>query len=267
MENIIFFFSGTGNSLAAAHRIKTLLPNTELVSITDAVKDDHIDLFPYIRIGIVCPAYFSSLPPIVGRFISKLQFVKGQYIFAAVTAGAVFGSSFSTIDSLVTKGGGRLSAAYFIQMPGNYIALYGAWPALYQRFLIGRAEKKITKISEDIKTLHINRSLKKAGENPKTLSEKIRNFEKFAQYYHVNEKCIGCETCIRICPVQNIKKIDNRIQFGMHCERCMACIQWCPAEAIEYKNVTSKRTRYKHPDIKAADLYPKGASTHSEGRK
>jgi formate hydrogenlyase subunit 6/NADH:ubiquinone oxidoreductase subunit I len=34
----------------------------------------------------------------------------------------------------------------------------------------------------------------------------------------------------------------------------MACIQWCPSEAINFTDKAAKRKRYRHPDIKFADI-------------
>jgi hypothetical protein len=63
------------------------------------------------------------LPPIIGRFVGKLDFSKTQYVFAAITAGAMHGGSFDSLDGLIAKRGGRLNAGFPIQMPGNYIAM------------------------------------------------------------------------------------------------------------------------------------------------
>jgi flavodoxin len=76
MGNIIFCFSGTGNSLAVARDIAERLGDTKIILIADAMKEEHIDL-PYERVGFVCPAYYGgSLPPIIGRFVAKLDFGK-----------------------------------------------------------------------------------------------------------------------------------------------------------------------------------------------
>lgn len=80
------------------------------------------------------------------------------------------------------------------------------------------------------------------------------NFYEMVKNYHVTEKCNGCGTCERICPVGNIKMVDMKPRWGNTCEQCVACIQWCPAKAIEYADKTAKRRQYRHPEVKISDL-------------
>jgi hypothetical protein len=61
MGNIIFCFSGTGNSLAVARDIAERLGDTKIILIADAMKEEHIDL-PYERVGFVCPAAAACRP-------------------------------------------------------------------------------------------------------------------------------------------------------------------------------------------------------------
>jgi ferredoxin/flavodoxin len=256
MNNIIFCFSGTGNSLVVARDIAERLGDTKIVLIADAMKEERIDL-PYERVGFVCPAYFGSLPPIIGRFAAKLDLSKAQYVFAVITAGAIHGGSFDSLGRLIAERGGCLNAGFPVQMPGNYIAMYGAWPARLQRFLYKKTKKKTAKIAQSIKEKRTNRSCEENTKTSKPLTDRMSGYEKFAKDYRVTEKCTGCETCVKICPMRNITMVDGKPQFGENCERCMACIQWCPVKAIEYKNITAKRKQYRHPDVKSSDLFPK----------
>lgn len=254
MENIIFCFSGTGNSLAAARDIAKQTGNTKIVLIADMMREELINL-PYERVGIVCPAYFSSLPPIIEQFVRKLDFRKAKYVYAVITAGALHGSSFDRLNGLIAEQGGHLDASYPLQMPGNYIAMYGAWPMKIQRYLNKKAKKKIVKISQSvIEKKHTFKEVKKE-KTPKSLTEKMNNYQSLALDFKVNNQCIGCETCAKVCPMNNITMLNQRPNFGESCARCMACIQWCPMKAIDYKDKTSGRKRYTHPDIKAIDLY------------
>ncbi len=75
MENIIFCFSGTGNSLAVAQDFAKQTGNTKIVLIADMMREELINL-PYERRGIVCPAYFSSLSPIIEQFVKSWVSVK-----------------------------------------------------------------------------------------------------------------------------------------------------------------------------------------------
>lgn len=257
MGNVIFCFSGTGNSLAVAWDIAEKLDDTKIVLIADAIKEEHIDL-PYECIGLAFPAYFSSLPPIIERFVRKLNFSKTQYVFAVITAGAMHGGAFDSLGGLIAERGGRLNAGFPVRMPGNYIAMYGAWPARLQRFMLKKAKKKAERIAHSIKEKGAIRPSEENAKLPKpSLIQRMSGYEKFAKDYHVTDKCTGCETCVKICPMRNVTMVEGRPRFGKNCERCMACIQWCPVKAIEYKSIIEKRKQYRHLDVKASDLFPK----------
>jgi Pyruvate/2-oxoacid:ferredoxin oxidoreductase delta subunit len=50
----------------------------------------------------------------------------------------------------------------------------------------------------------------------------------FASY-----KCNNCRICIKQCPVNAIKEINNRPYWRYTCESCMKCMNQCPQRAIE----------------------------------
>ena len=48
------------------------------------------------------------------------------------------------------------------------------------------------------------------------------------------EKCIGCESCIAVCPVGALNMVDGKANIDQDtCIACGACIGECPVEAIE----------------------------------
>jgi len=253
MGNIIFCFSGTGNSLAAARSIAEQMGNTKIVLIADLMQEEKIDL-DYERVGIVCPAYFSSLPPIVEQFVKKLDFSKAKYVYAVITAGALQGNSFDRLNGLIVEQGGHLDGSFPLQMPGNYIAMYGAWPKPIQRYILKKSKKKIEQISSCvIDKKNTAKEIKK--EVFKSLNDKMTDYQTLALDFKVSNQCTGCETCANVCPVNNITMVDRRPVFRSNCTRCMACIQWCPVKAIDYKDKTAGRKRYTNPEIVARDLY------------
>ncbi|UCC57943.1 MAG: EFR1 family ferrodoxin [Candidatus Bathyarchaeum sp.] len=63
-----------------------------------------------------------------------------------------------------------------------------------------------------------------------------------------DEKCIRCGTCVSVCPMNNIKIVNDKVTWNHNCEICLACIHWCPQNAIQHFN-TQGIPRYHHPDI------------------
>ena len=73
MKTIIYYFTGTGNSLAAAKRIVSGIGDCDLVPFA-SLQDTTGDMTPGTdRVGIVCPVYFSGLPVMVAEFAGRLD--------------------------------------------------------------------------------------------------------------------------------------------------------------------------------------------------
>jgi flavodoxin len=71
LENIVFYFSGTGNCLKVAKTIAKELDNTEIVSMANT--EQHSFSGNHNSIGFVYPVYFTGIPNIVKHFIGNLS--------------------------------------------------------------------------------------------------------------------------------------------------------------------------------------------------
>lgn len=65
---MIFYFTGTGNSLYAAKQL-----DTELFSIPQVIHKEQ-QVFVADSIGIVCPVYGHEMPGMVKDFLKKAEF-------------------------------------------------------------------------------------------------------------------------------------------------------------------------------------------------
>ena len=83
-KRIIFYFTGTGNSLYIARQLAG--ENAELLSIPQMVKRGKYE-FEADEIGIVYPIYGHMPPYMVRQFIQKAK-LKAEYKFAVLTYGA-----------------------------------------------------------------------------------------------------------------------------------------------------------------------------------
>jgi ferredoxin len=253
MENIICFFSGTGNSLSLAREIAAGLGDTELINISG--KDpESLNLNDVERLGFIFPVYYGCIPPIMRQFIEKLTLDKSIYIFGVVTRGGLAGPVQSELADVVASVGGKLSLSYSVMMPGNYIAMYGAMPEIIQRTLFDKSTKKAAQIAEKIKVKLIDQTIKD-NNNTISLRKKVPDYLTFSKDFRITHNCTGCKLCFKICPSSNITMVNNKPHFDSSCQHCMACIQWCPTAAITYKDLTPHRSRYRHPGIKAEELY------------
>ena len=87
MANIIFYFSGTGNSLYVAKSISKELGNCEIISMTKPFNSIKI----YDSVGFIYPTYYWGLPKRVIEFVNnlKLNNNKNTYYYSIATYGAM----------------------------------------------------------------------------------------------------------------------------------------------------------------------------------
>lgn len=70
----------------------------------------------------------------------------------------------------------------------------------------------------------------------------------------VTENCVGCGICAKVCPLNNIKIVNKRPQWGQECANCLACFHWCPKKAVKGGTMLQKRDVYHHPEISIEDM-------------
>jgi ferredoxin len=256
MKNIIYYFSGTGNSLKLAKDLAKELDDAQLIDIA-TVKDQN--KVTAKSIGIVFPVYIWGLPLIVKRFVEQLEIPADAYLFAIANYGGFPGATNLQLRKILHQKGNKLAAAWGITMPGNYTPMYGAISLDRQQKMFKKAKEKIVKIAKDV-------TAKKKGPIKKNFflvnwifsgliyGYSARYIPQMAKDFWLNDKCNGCAVCAQICPVENIEMKDGKPVWAEKCEQCLACLQWCPQEAIEFGKKTPGRKRYRHPDIKMQEL-------------
>jgi len=250
-RNIVFSFSGTGNSLKAAKDIAGSLDNCNIVSMGKSYRLSGA----YERIGFVFPSYAMGLPGIVEEFIKSLDLSenKGSYYFTVVTCGQSAGNSIYRIAELLKAKGATLQFGSQLLSFSNYVVLYPMADNADEK--AKEAEKALNPMITEIvgKRPHV---VPRRSNPALTLVHNffITTLPKKDEGFHISDNCDRCGVCTMVCPVNNIKMKDQKPLFQHQCQQCMACIQWCPNRAIEYKNKTQNRGRYRHPDISCAEM-------------
>ena len=65
--------------------------------------------------------------------------------------------------------------------------------------------------------------------------------------YTVNDDCVHCGICAKVCPANNITVTEDGVSFSDHCEVCYACLHNCPQHAIHLpKEAGTKQFRNEH---------------------
>lgn len=250
VENLIFYFSGTGNSLDVAKHIGEQLGDTLLIPMNDTPLD--IYQRGSLRTGFIYPVYYGGMPRIVKRFIEKVGISDNVYTFAVATGSKKPGCALWQVDRIFENRDCHLSYSGFVKTVDNN---------LYKRTSSRNRNEKVAKsyamLADIIKNLQDLVTKQVNHINPWNipyhqlrLSEAIRREEKF----YVNSMCDRCGICYRLCPTKNIELVDGKPVFHRHCEACMACLQFCPQNAINYKRQTQKKERYHHPNVRLEEL-------------
>lgn len=257
MSAKIFYFSGTGNSLKVSKDIAKELGDTELVSIAKIMEDNRqIDL-DADAVGIVFPVYAWGMPRIVGKFLNKV--ITDKYVFIVITSGSSSGYTILNVKKVLGEKGTKVSSAFEIHMPDNYIPMSNGSSEEKKKELFTKQQVKIKEIADIIrlKNVHqpdIKRNFKNSMLSGPISKLALKNFSKMDKSFWTNDKCNNCKVCSKICPVKNIELKDEKPIWKHNCEACMACIHWCPTEAIQFGKNSEKRNRYTHPDIELHEM-------------
>ena len=261
MKTDIYYFSGTGNSLAVAQSIANELGETDLISIPKAMQNGRNTAA--LRLGLVFPVYAWGLPRIVAEFVKELKPHSAQYTFAVTTCGGTPGATLLQLRRMLQRNGTDLDAGFVVRAANNTPMASDDPLIRFVRNLNTKpmpsfATERLPEIAATIKN-----GQKHEPESSSTATNliggllwtvAIQTLKQSSRDYWVDEKCNLCGLCERICPRENIKIIDDKVVWQRDCEQCFACLQWCPQEAIQYKAQTQTTERSHNPDVKIRDM-------------
>lgn len=259
---MIFYFSGTGNSLYAAKNIAQHT-NEELVSIAAAentgntcneytLKDNEI-------IGFVHPIYSWGPPRIVLEFIKKLKLnnYQGNYAFSIATCGGNIGNTMKVMIDALSKKDIKLDSGFSITMPNNFIILGDVDSKEAATQKLTAADETLNYINQVIERRETGEFRVENGLFPWLLTGIINPmFNKKAidpTKFHANDNCTGCGTCEKVCNRNNIT-VDGKPEWGERCTLCLACIHYCPVKAIQYGKATENKGRYINPNVRINEI-------------
>lgn len=254
---MIFYFSGTGNSLYIAKNIA----DNQKEKIISISKEMYLkkDIYEYElksneNIVFVYPIYAWAPPKMVLEFIDKIKLknYNDNYTIAVASCGENIGNSMNLLSNVLNNKGISLNSGFSIAMPNNYMVMGDVEPKDNIPKLIKEANTTLDKINNIINNKVDNVFQIEKGPMPGVMTKVINplfnmnaiNTKKF----YADDNCNGCKICENICNTKTIKVSDKPI-WGKECTGCFACINYCPQKSIQFGKATIKKGRYINPNI------------------
>lgn len=253
---MIFYFSGTGNSLYVAKRLQKAIGG-DLVNIAEAVKGKRFEHHPGKdeAIGFVFPVYFFGVPTIVRDLIEGLSLHQGagNHTFLVLTCGETSGNAGAMFRSLLERRGYRLDSVSSVVLPNNYVLFYEMEELDEQRRMFADADKEINALIGRLKEGRTGPFDGHVGRYPRiatALSYPMYRYGRRTAKFRSTDACIGCGQCERMCPSGTVRIVSGRPEWvHKRCVHCLACINRCPQRAIQYGKATEGRGRYSNPNV------------------
>ena len=250
---MIFYFTGTGNTLWAARRLAQATGDT-LHSIADEMRKEpqSYTLNDGERLGFCFPTHGWQPPRIVREFIRRSTFCvhADTYVYALTTCGDNMGHAMRILNKELRKRSLRCDATFAVVMPESNVCfsfLHLDSPEKAEQ-KIARAGERLQHIGELVKARQRGVSELVRGAIPYTYTYVIGGY--YNKHLISDQKlwvdtdaCTRCGLCERLCPVNDIKGTPPEWLHNGRCTNCLACYHHCPAHAIHWAKM--ERGQYK----------------------
>lgn len=249
---MIFYFSGTGNSLYVAQELATALGDT----LYDMTSSKPLPMLTNDEsVGFVFPIYAWGLPRVVESFVKQLSNACGErYVYGVFTCGDDVGYTDNLLRKALCKRGWHLNAAYSVQMRNTYVCLPGFdvdTTEVVERKRVN-AEKRLPYIARCItQRAKVSDEELTRGAVAWIKSYVLRPlFNRFLiddkRFWTQRAAYTKCGRCVKVCPLQNIH-LNNEgvVEWKGNCTHCLRCYHACPRHAINYGKFTRNKGQVK----------------------
>ena len=255
----ILWYSQTGNTQKCG---KVLAKTFEKKGITviygdlrdfDQTKISEVDL-----IVIGAPVFYYDIPDFVKDFIQSLPDLKGVPVAAYVTFGGPEGNPYnaacSILESLVQKNGVPVGLNAFMTISSYSLSFKANDKEIKTKENTILPDQNTYKIVREYAGFIISEvEQRKSSVFQKTLT--LREFSTYFgpewwtkllvdNHYIIEQKCVGCGTCIEKCPTNSID-LDTFSVKTDTCVLCFGCINNCEYQAVNMEYNDEKVIGFK----------------------
>jgi ferredoxin/flavodoxin len=242
---MILYFTGTGNSRHVAEKIAEATGDA-IENIAVHLKKHDVGSYtsekPYVFVG---PVYAGRFPKVMIKYIEKAQFAGSHQAYFVATCAETPWITAKYTKKLADAKGFDVLGFRSVLMPQSYTTAGMAQPDEVNRQILAKAEGQIDALAKQIaggarlQPEPLGKSWMSTIANP-LMYATMMSTKKFT----VGDACIGCGTCVKNCPLGNIRLVDGKPVWGRDCTQCCACIGSCPVSAIEYGKKTIGKSKY-----------------------
>lgn len=246
---MVLYFSATGNTEFIAQEIAKRTGDTCVNLLTRIKEQDFSPIHSEKPFVICAPVYVCEIPRFMAKYLKKVTFTGSKDVCFILTSGGYCGPSGVLLKKIFKRKKMNCLGHAEFKMPRNYVAS-DDYPMLEKE----QVEQRITEsyhqldaVASDIlngKTLSARRVIFFETWITVPFNPVWCKFKLKAKDFHVENTCMGCGKCEKLCPLNNINLVDKKPVWADTCTHCMACIANCPVNAIQYGNITQKKERY-----------------------
>ncbi len=231
---VTIYFSGTGNTEYLAKNFSNIM-KCQCYSI-----EEDVDFKKIIKkndvITLCFPIHFSKAPIYFMEFIKNLRDeFKGKKLIIFCSQQFYSGDGARSITDLLYDVEVIYAEHFNMQNNITSMPLYYKITKRNNKRCLKKNYLKLEKISKDIKNGKVklkgfSNFSKSLGRRQHLSDENV--IEKQKKAVKVNDDCILCNKCVKLCPTKNLVNNGEKITFKENCTFCVRCTNICPKQAI-----------------------------------
>lgn len=246
---LMLYFSGTGNSKYIANLFceKTGAKSYSIEENIDFKKE----IEEHDTIVFCYPIYVSSIPRIMKDFVLKnVENLKHKKLIIFCTQLLFSGDGARIFTDLLPKDYGEVIYAEHFNMPNNICntKILSIKNGEKTKKYTKAAKKKMDRICKDlekgkIKKRGFNKISAIVGKSQSKYWPSVEERNKSS--VKVDEDCVKCGLCAKLCPMKNLNLTDDGISQNGNCILCYRCVNACPKKAITVLINKKPKEQYK----------------------